>query len=61
MIKMFQIVSVLLAALAVYFLLNDNLDYTFVVGALAAASFLLSIRFQIKSRISERSVERDGS
>ncbi len=54
MIRTFQIIAVLLAAIAAYFLWSGNKDGVFVSVVLAACSFFLSIRFQAKARLDER-------
>ncbi len=61
MIRVFQIVAMFLAVITVYFLWNDDLDNTFVTGVLAIVSFLLSVRFQIKTRIKERADQEAAS
>lgn len=48
--RIFQIVAVILAGIAAYFLWKGNSDGAFVSGVLGAVSFFLSIRFQVKER-----------
>ena len=56
--RIFQIVAVILAGIAVYFFWRgDNSDGAFVSGVLAAASFFLSIRFQAKERMDKLNEE----
>lgn len=57
MILIFQVLAVILACFAVYFLWSDNGDAVFIVGVLAIVSFLLSIRFQVKVRMKAREAE----
>jgi len=52
--RLFQGLAVVLAAAAGFFLWQGQMDAAFVSGVLAAVSFLLSIRFQIKGRLNER-------
>lgn len=56
--RFFQILAVILVGVAAYFLLNRNIDGTFVAGVLGAVSFFLSIRFQVKGRLDQREAER---
>ena len=53
-ILLFQVLAVALGAAAVFFLWQWDTEKMFVSGVLAAVSFLLSMRFQIKARIKER-------
>lgn len=48
--RIFQLASVVFVLAAVYFLWVSNSDWAFAMGVLAAASFFLSIRFQMKAR-----------
>jgi len=50
-VLLFRLLAVALGAVAVYFLWSGDTDKVFVSGVLAAVSFLLSIRFQIKERM----------
>jgi hypothetical protein len=52
--RIFQIVAVILAGIAAYFLWNGNSDGAFVSAVLGCVSFFLSIRFQVKERNRER-------
>jgi hypothetical protein len=54
LIRIFQIAAVIFAALAGYFFWSGNSDGAFVAAVLAACSFFLNIRFQIKGRNDER-------
>lgn len=52
MVGFFQILAVILGGVAAYFLWQGNSrDYTFVAAVLAAVSFFISMRFQIKERL----------
>lgn len=56
--RIFQIVAVILAGIAAYFLWRgNNSDGAFVSGVLAAVSFFLSMRFQIKERMDKLNEE----
>ena len=57
MIRFFQIVAVILAGIAAYFLCLENKDGVFVAIVLAACSFFISIRFQAKERLDKREGE----
>lgn len=48
--RVFQIVAVILAATAAYFLWVGNNDGAFVSAVLGCVSFFLSIRSQVKQR-----------
>ena len=49
-----QILAAALLITAAYFLWNGATDWSFICGVLAACSFFLSMRFQIKARMAER-------
>jgi cellobiose-specific phosphotransferase system component IIC len=51
--RIFQILAVILAGVAAYFLWNGNSENAFVAGVFGAASFFLSLRFQVKERLRE--------
>ena len=57
--RVFQIISVLLAAAAGYLFWIGQRDYTFVAAVLACAAFFLSVRFQVKERNKIREAERE--
>ena len=61
--RVFQIVAVVLAGVAAYFLWAGNKDGAFVSVVLACVAFFLSVRFQVKERNrlreSEAQVEGD--
>jgi len=59
MVRLFQILAVILAGIAAYFLWADNWDGTFVAFVLSACSLFLSIRFQTKARLDQRRAEED--
>ena len=48
--RVFQIVAVMLAGIAAYFLLSGNKDGAFVSVVLGCVAFFLGIRFQVKER-----------
>jgi hypothetical protein len=52
--RIFQVLAVILAGVAAFFLYRGQTDAAFVSGVLSAVSFFLSIRFQIKERLNER-------
>jgi hypothetical protein len=56
--RIFQIVAVILGAIAAYFLWAGNKDGAFVSAVVACVAFFLSIRFQVKSRNAEREADR---
>lgn len=58
MIRIFQILAVILAGIAAYFLWADNWDGTFIAVVLAISSFFLSMRFQIKARMAGRAADQ---
>jgi len=53
--RVLQIAAVVLVIAAAYFLWRGVTDWAFTFGVLAACSVLVSIRFQIKTRIAEDS------
>lgn len=55
--RIFQILAIFLAGIAAYFLWEADNEKAFLSGVLAAVSFLLSIRFQIKGRMDQRRAE----
>ena len=57
--RVFQIVAVILAVIAAYFLWTGNKDGAFVSAVLGSVSFFLSIRTQVKERNQAREAERD--
>ena len=58
MVVFFQILAVLLAGVAAYFLWQDNTDGLFLAAVAGAVCFFLSIRFQVKERLRQREAER---
>ena len=56
----FQILAVVLAGSAAYFLYTGNRDGAFVAAVLGCVAFLLSIRFQVKARNAIREAERNS-
>ncbi len=57
--RMFQIVAVILAGIAVYFLWAENSDGAFVSAVVACVAFFLSIRSQVQARNAEREAGRE--
>ena len=57
--RVFQIVAVILAGIAAYFLWTGNKDGAFVSAVLGCVAFFLSIRSQVKERNRLREIERD--
>lgn len=58
--RIFQIVAVILAGIAAYFLWDGNGDGAFVAAVLGCVAFFLSVRFQVKERNRVREAERDS-
>jgi hypothetical protein len=55
MVRVFQIVAVVFAGIAAYFLwTGGDKDYVFVASVFAIAAGLLSYRFRLKARIKKR-------
>lgn len=57
--RFFQILAVILAGVAAYFLWNGNSDRAFASAVFGAISFFLSVRFQVKQRLKQREAERE--
>lgn len=57
--RLFQILAVILAGIAVFFWWEGNIDGLFVSAVFGAVCFFLSIRFQVKERIEQRSAEEE--
>lgn len=57
--RLFQILAVILAGVAAYFLWSKNGDGAFVSAVFGAVAFFLSIRFQVKARIKQRVLENE--
>lgn len=55
--KTFQIAAVILIGIAAFFLWKGSNDGLFVAAVLGAVCFFLSIRFQVRERLSEREKE----
>jgi hypothetical protein len=55
--RIFQIVAVVLAGIAAYFLWVGNKDGAFVSAVLGCVAFFLSVRFQVKERNRIREAE----
>ena len=57
--RFFQILAVILAGVAAYFLWQGSADRAFVTAVFGAVSFFLSVRFQVKGRLDQREAERE--
>jgi len=57
--RFFQILAVILAGVAAYFIWQGNADRAFASATFGAVAFFLSIRFQVKERIKIREAERE--
>lgn len=55
--RLFQILAVILAGVAAFFLWQGNKDGTFVAAVFASVCFFLSVRFQVKDRLKKREAE----
>ena len=56
--RLFQILAVILAGVAAFFLWRGNWDAMFVSAVFGAVCFFLSIRFQVGERLKIREAER---
>lgn len=56
--RFFQILAVILAGVAAFFLWKGNGDSAFVSAVLGAVSFFLSVRFQVKESNRMRDEEK---
>lgn len=52
--RFFQILAVILIAIAAFFLWKNNGDGAFIAAVLGAVSFFLSVRFQVRERLKKR-------
>jgi hypothetical protein len=59
--RVFQIVAVILAGVAAYFIWSGNNDGAFVAAVLGCVSFFLSVRAQVKERNRIRGAEAAAS
>jgi hypothetical protein len=59
--RVFQILAVVLAGAAAYFLWTDVKDAAFASVVLGCVAFFLSIRFQAKARIQTRPADPDST
>ena len=55
---LFKILAVIFIGIAAFFLWRGSPDGTFVAFVLGAVCFFLSVRFQVKERLSRREIER---
>jgi len=58
---LFQVLAVVLAGTAAYFLWRGNRDGAFVSAVLGCVAFLIAIRFQVKARNTVRDAEREAA
>lgn len=58
MVRIFQIVAVILAGVAAYFLWSGQDERAFVAAVVGAVAFFLSIGYQVKERNRIRETER---
>src|SRR5215203_2755129 len=56
--RFFQILAVILAGVAAYFLWQGSADRAFVTAIFGAVSFFLSVRTAVKGRLTERDAAR---
>ncbi len=56
----FQVIAVVLAGAAAYFLYSGHRDGAFVAAVVGCCAFLLSLRFQAKARNKIRDAERQA-
>lgn len=56
--RVFQILAVVLAAVAGVFFWLGHTDGLFIAAVLGAVCFFISVRFQTKERLRQREVER---
>jgi uncharacterized membrane protein YdjX (TVP38/TMEM64 family) len=56
--RLFQILAVILAGVAAFFLWRGNWDAGFVSAVFGAVCFFLSVRFQVRDRVNAREAER---
>ena len=57
--RLFQILAVIPAGLAAYFLWQKNGDGAFISAVVGAVCFFISVRFQVKGRLKERDAENE--
>lgn len=57
--RFFQILAVILAGVAAYFMWQSNADRAFAAAVFGAVAFFLSVRFQVKERLERREAERE--
>lgn len=56
--RLFQILAVILAGVAAFFLWQSKTDAMFVSAVFGAVCFFLSYRFQVQERLNQREQER---
>ena len=57
----FQILAVVLAGAAAYFLYTGHRDGAFIAAVVGCCAFLLSLRFQLKARNAIRDADREAA
>ena len=57
--RLFQILAVILAGIAAYFLWRGNIENAFLTAIFGAVAFFLSVRFQVHERMKQRQEERE--
>jgi len=58
--RVFQILAVVFAGAAAYFLWTGHRDGAFVAAVLGCVAFFLVVRFQVKGRNTARDAEREA-
>jgi hypothetical protein len=58
--RYFQALAVILAGVAAFFWWQSNSEWAFAAAVCAAASYFLSMRFQMKARIKKAYAEREA-
>ena len=58
--RLFQILAVILAGIAAYFLWRGNVENAFLTAIFGAVAFFLSVRFQVHERMKQRQEEREA-
>lgn len=56
--RIFPILAVILIGFAAFYFWRGQSDTAFVLGVLGACAFFLGIRFQIKSRLKDRTIDQ---
>ena len=56
----FKVLAVVLLGTAAFLLWQNNPEYAFAAAILSSCSYFLSMRFQLKARLTERTAEREA-